>query len=247
VIRPPLVFIIDELDRCKPPFALEILKKIKHFFSVPGVSFVLVCSMEEQLVTAVRYSYGNIDAHMYLEKFYHIRLLFPSGNLVSRDLMTTTYLRQLGCDVDTADIIYQFTRYKSLSLRTLERVVLYLKLARASTPPKALYMNTVITILSILKVTLPADYNLIRRQQQYSYKALDDRMKFDQWRSEHNNTDVSQLAERMQSLWQYLLGASEGDGKYEQLIAQLMQYGLDRENIIPHYCGLIDGFSFPDL
>ena len=102
VVQPPLVFIIDELDRCKPSFALEILEKIKHFFSVPGVSFVLVCSME-QLVTAVRYSYGNIDAHTYLEKFYHIRLLFPSGNLITHDLMTATYLRQLGCDEETKE------------------------------------------------------------------------------------------------------------------------------------------------
>ena len=111
------------------------------------------------------------------------------------------------------NIIYQFTRYKSLSLRTLERIVLYLILAKVSMPPNALFVSQVVTILSILKTTLPSDYNSIRKQQ-YSYKALDDRMKFDQWRSEHNNTDVSQLSEGMQSFWQYLLGASDGDGKY---------------------------------
>jgi hypothetical protein len=200
----------------------------------------------EQLNAAVRYSYGSIDAHMYLEKFYHLRLLFPSGNLATRDLMTPTYLRHLGCDVDTSDIVYQYTRYKPLSLRTLERVVLYLKLARASAPSNALFMTQVIIILCILKVTWPTEYDLIRRQE-LSYKALDDRIRFDQWRSEHNNTDVSQLAERMQSLWKDLLGAPEGDGKCEQLFTQLTHYGLSRENIIPHYCGLIDGFSFPDL
>jgi predicted KAP-like P-loop ATPase len=111
-IQRPLVFVIDELDRCKPTFALEILEKIKHFFSVPGVSFVLVCSME-QLAAAVRYSYGSIDAHMYLEKFYHIRVLFPSGNLATRDLMTQTYLRHLGCDVDTSDV---FINIRCISL-----------------------------------------------------------------------------------------------------------------------------------
>jgi hypothetical protein len=136
--------------------------------------------------------------------------------------------------------------HKPLSLRTLERIILYLKLARASTPPKALFMTQVIIILCILKVVWQTEYGLIRRQE-LSYKALDDRIRFDKWRSQHNNTDVSQLAERMQSLWKDLLGASEGDGEYKHLFSQLTQYGLDRGSIIPHYCGLIDGFSFPDL
>jgi len=65
----PLVFIIDELDRCRPSFALEILEKIKHFFSVPNVIFLLVSSLS-QLETAVRFAYGEVDAHTYLEKFY---------------------------------------------------------------------------------------------------------------------------------------------------------------------------------
>ena len=34
----PLVIIIDELDRCKPTFAVEIVEKIKHLFSVENVA-----------------------------------------------------------------------------------------------------------------------------------------------------------------------------------------------------------------
>ena len=111
----PLVFIIDELDRCKPSFALEVLEKIKHFFSVPGVSFMIVCSVEH-LVASVRYAYGNIDALMYLEKFYHIRILFPSANRTTRDMVATTYLRHLECGGTAADIIDQYSRYNPLSL-----------------------------------------------------------------------------------------------------------------------------------
>ncbi len=36
-----VIFVIDELDRCRPDYALEVLEVIKHFFSVPGVHFVL--------------------------------------------------------------------------------------------------------------------------------------------------------------------------------------------------------------
>jgi hypothetical protein len=49
--RAPLVFVIDELDRCRPSFALELLEKIKHFFAVPGVTFVLVSQLEQQFVS----------------------------------------------------------------------------------------------------------------------------------------------------------------------------------------------------
>jgi predicted KAP-like P-loop ATPase len=72
----PCVFIIDELDRCRPSFSLELLEKIKHFFSVPRFVFVLVSSLD-QLEIAVRAAYGNVDSRIYLEKFYHLRLLFP--------------------------------------------------------------------------------------------------------------------------------------------------------------------------
>lgn len=36
-----IVVIVDELDRCRPSFALEIIEKIKHIFNVEGVHFIL--------------------------------------------------------------------------------------------------------------------------------------------------------------------------------------------------------------
>ncbi len=36
-----LVIVIDELDRCRPDFALSMLEIIKHLFSVPNIHFVL--------------------------------------------------------------------------------------------------------------------------------------------------------------------------------------------------------------
>ena len=40
-----LVIVVDELDRCKPAFALSVLERVKHVFGVPGVTFVLVAHM----------------------------------------------------------------------------------------------------------------------------------------------------------------------------------------------------------
>jgi predicted KAP-like P-loop ATPase len=76
----PLIFIIDELDRCKPVFALALLERIKHFMSVPNVHFVLGTHLE-QLRNSVRYAYGSeIDATLYLQKF--ISLTIELDNLL---------------------------------------------------------------------------------------------------------------------------------------------------------------------
>lgn len=75
----PIVFIIDELDRCRPNYAVEALEKIKHFFSVPGIIFVL--SIDKiQLKHAIKGVYGNenIDAEDYLRRFIDIEYSLPA-------------------------------------------------------------------------------------------------------------------------------------------------------------------------
>lgn len=72
-----LIVIIDELDRCKPSFSVEVLEKIKHLFSVPNVIFVLVMH-QEQMEEAIKCVYGNnIDAHTYLQKFINLETSIP--------------------------------------------------------------------------------------------------------------------------------------------------------------------------
>ena len=73
----PLILVIDELDRCRPDFALSLLEVVKHFFSVKGVRFVLGVRLEA-LEESVRHRYGpNTDAGLYLQKFLHLRLSLP--------------------------------------------------------------------------------------------------------------------------------------------------------------------------
>ena len=130
------MFVIDELDRCRPPFALELLERIKHFFSVQGVIFVLVSSLE-QLETAVRFAYGEIDARTYLEKFYHLRLLFPAGTPDRPNMSVGKYLGHLLQEIppgspDYGAILQRFSSIHPLPLRTLERIHAYLKLTTVS-------------------------------------------------------------------------------------------------------------------
>jgi hypothetical protein len=72
-----LVIVIDELDRCRPDYALQMLEVIKHFFATPGVHFVLGTNMQE-LANSVRARYGaGIDAERYLHKFVQVRMPMP--------------------------------------------------------------------------------------------------------------------------------------------------------------------------
>src|SRR5262249_39811411 len=73
----PLTIIVDELDRCRPDFALGLLERIKHLFDVDGVAFVLLVN-REQIEGYVQTVYGNKDACDYLLKFGNPFIDLPS-------------------------------------------------------------------------------------------------------------------------------------------------------------------------
>lgn len=69
----PTVVIIDELDRCRPSYAVEMLETVKHIFDIPGVFFVIATDTE-QLQHAIKVVYGNgFDAQTYLTRFFDSR------------------------------------------------------------------------------------------------------------------------------------------------------------------------------
>jgi hypothetical protein len=74
----PLIFIVDELDRCRPNYAVSILEQIKHFFSVPNIVFILSID-KQQLGNAVRGVYGSeqIDSDEYLRRFIDVEYSIP--------------------------------------------------------------------------------------------------------------------------------------------------------------------------
>jgi len=73
----PIVIFLDELDRCRPDFAIRTIERMKHFFEAPNVVFVLLMN-REQLVAAIQGIYGSsIDAESYLGKFIQLSLTLP--------------------------------------------------------------------------------------------------------------------------------------------------------------------------
>ncbi len=64
-----LIIFVDELDRCKPTYAIEVLERIKHLFNVGRVIFVLAVNRAE-LSNAIQGVYGsNFDGSAYLKRF----------------------------------------------------------------------------------------------------------------------------------------------------------------------------------
>ena len=75
----PLVFIIDELDRCRPTFAIELLERVKHIFEVPNIVFVFGINRAE-LVKSLESIYGKIDAGVYLRHFFDMEFILPDAD-----------------------------------------------------------------------------------------------------------------------------------------------------------------------
>ncbi|ATO19828.1 P-loop ATPase [Acinetobacter sp. LoGeW2-3] len=81
----PLIFIIDELDRCRPDFSIRLIERIKHFFDIKKIVFVLVMDKTQfSNVVCHNYGYDKKIGEEYLDKFID----FTVGlNSLAPDLM----------------------------------------------------------------------------------------------------------------------------------------------------------------
>ncbi|MDT3275630.1 P-loop NTPase fold protein [Shewanella sp. SP2S2-4] len=78
----PIVILIDELDRCRPTYAIETLEVIKHFFETKGCTF-LVATNTDVLEHSVQAVYGStFDAKHYLRRFFDRKVNLPQVSTV---------------------------------------------------------------------------------------------------------------------------------------------------------------------
>lgn len=71
-----VVVVIDELDRCRPTFANEMMERVKHVLNVPGLVFVFGVNIDA-LRETVKSVYGEIDAHKYLLRMFTTKMHMP--------------------------------------------------------------------------------------------------------------------------------------------------------------------------
>lgn len=99
-----ILIIIDELDRCRPDYAIQLLERIKHYMNCEQVTFLFAMNATE-LESIVKKYYGqDFNATGYLDKFFDLRLSLPP---ISID----TYLKYIGID-PFSSIFSEISRYE---------------------------------------------------------------------------------------------------------------------------------------
>ena len=74
----PMFVIIDELDRCRPSYAIRLLEGIKHLFGAPNICFILSTNMP-QIAESIRAIYGaGFDGQQYLRRFFAFEYELPT-------------------------------------------------------------------------------------------------------------------------------------------------------------------------
>lgn len=72
-----ILIIVDELDRCKPSYAVELLEVVKHFFNHDDVIFLFGTNKQE-LEHTIKAMYGQgFNGYKYLNRFFDFEFSLP--------------------------------------------------------------------------------------------------------------------------------------------------------------------------
>lgn len=141
-----IVIFVDELDRCRPDFAVHFLEVLKHIFEIENIRIVLVCNLD-LLRDAISHQYGisNELKGKYLEKFISYKVKLPEIVEGGNDLVSVEYLNTLLsqycrlnvffddknirlCDYSSKQVIFELIKKFNPTLRQVETFVRYLRI-----------------------------------------------------------------------------------------------------------------------
>ncbi|UVM63281.1 MULTISPECIES: P-loop NTPase fold protein [unclassified Pseudomonas] len=82
-LKKPAFIFIDELDRCRPTYAIELLERIKHFFELENCRFI-IASDSRQLAHSIRAVYGQgFSSERYLNRFFDAEFNLNNADIYS--------------------------------------------------------------------------------------------------------------------------------------------------------------------
>lgn len=232
-----LIIVIDELDRCRPDYALSLLEIIKHFFAVPGVHFILGANISE-LKNSIRARYGNgVNADIYLQKFISLSMSLPTKTEIRK--VEEVFWGQLGGELgmneelwETAlQVIKACKDQQLISLRSLQRFASNLMLLPQN--PMLFGDQFLLVSAAFLKVHAPKKY-LDLRNGTLSFGALTDVFKRD-------NFDYS-------AVWIEGIDPSLHDDTTKQIIQGIFAHHSYNggQNLMSHLANrFLETFSFP--
>ena len=157
------VIFIDELDRCRPLYAIEFLERIKHLFNIDGLIFVLSID-KTQLAESIKSQYGNIDTDNYLRRFIDLEYQLPQGDIKSfcnakiSEFCLKKLLQRKGVKLNGigynhhVDFFYMQVGVFQTQLRAIEQILLRLNIIYKTIEPKLFTEHFMpITFLTFIK------------------------------------------------------------------------------------------------
>lgn len=118
-----LIVFIDELDRCRPTFAIETLEIIKHYFNQKDIVFIFAIDIE-QLSYSISTMYGaGMDSAGYLRRFFDFNVRIPTGNLFEYiKPLYTSYFENITNEGEFSEMVVNMFTKLNLSLRDIDKI-----------------------------------------------------------------------------------------------------------------------------
>lgn len=186
----PLVFIIDELDRCRPDYAVRMLEILKHFFVVKNIVFV--CAVDKKhLEDSICGFYGSekIKASEYLRRFFDLEISIPLPDYTKFcEHLYDYYELNVFFESEKRQAYPIFKKNaedfkwflsslgikKGLSLRQLERITAFTKLSLRNMPVGTYYYPTLSLFVTYLRFFDYQFYTALREHRWTCQKILDE-------------------------------------------------------------------------
>lgn len=172
----PVVIFVDELDRCRPLYAIELLERIKHLFNVEQAVFVVAID-KEQLGISLGAVYGHgFNSTEYLRRFFDLELKLSAvdSEKYCTSLMERMELEALfkarpdktrAGDIEGFRETFRFlSKVLGLTPRAQEQYMGLLKLALVTTPNDHYLFPVETSILAALKISNSKLYHEVTRQ-----------------------------------------------------------------------------------
>jgi hypothetical protein len=123
-----IIILIDELDRCKPTFAVDLLERVKHFFDTGKYLFIFTIN-SKQLINSVKQIYGEgFEETGYFRRFFDYEFILPAPNSTKYLLEKGKKLKEkFNTNSELIDLVI-YSIPKNLSLRNYDKLFSYLKL-----------------------------------------------------------------------------------------------------------------------
>ena len=247
--KKPVVIFVDELDRCKPDFAISLIERIKHFFDVPNVVFVLLLN-RKQLEYAVKGVYGsNTDGAAYLGKFVNFFFKLPKPS--PRDHNAEEYIERFvvstfnkynfpqdRTNVEIMELIIFFSIQFDLSLRDIERVIALYAFAY---PVKRL--NQVLIYFIVIKQKFPHEFEQLVYGNKSIHKEFQERLELLLDIVDKKGTSANKRTLLVFKEWHeaYSSGFEIIGENYERIHGLMPQWDDIRyEDMLPYFAKLID-------